>query len=90
MSMRACENALVVFTNGLQSEVMDMYMNGQMNIFLFFYIQWITNIVTFQRNKSSVKNLITLCYDDFQQDMEGTMIKVGRIPYFFLVSIQIR
>lgn len=76
LSQKAYKDAMVVFTNGLQSEVMDMYLCKEITLFLFFYMQWVTNMVTFQRYKSSVKELLMLCYDDFQGDKKGSVMKV--------------
>ena len=81
ISKQAYEKVIVVFANGLQSEVMDIYTNSEITMFLFFYMQWITNMVTFQRNKSSVKELMALCHDDFQQDKKGSMMKVSGLSF---------
>ena len=68
-----------MFTNGLLAEVRHHYTN-RTDIFLLFYINWLTNIVTFQRSARTMKEnqILPLVYDDILADKHSVMMEVRR------------
>ncbi|XP_067942059.1 uncharacterized protein [Watersipora subatra] len=75
--MGKLKTVVCIFTNGLTEEVKHFYME-HLNMFVFVYIHWVTNIVTFQRNTGCLAEgqLLPLCYDDIQEDKHSVMLKV--------------
>jgi len=79
---------LFVISNGLMPEVESYFYNGELNLYVLLFTQWVTNIVTFLRSSPSMRGkLLPIFHDDFQADRPQVMLKVSLLQFHLLTII---
>ena len=85
--IRVMKKLFFIFTNSLLDEVRHHYTRDT-DIFFILYVNWLTNIVTFQRTARTMKEnqILPLVYDDILADKHSIMMEV-RIHFLNIVLL---